>query len=125
MLVCVVVAVTMVTPYYHPMLVCVVVAVTMVTPCYHSVILLQVLEPYIPLLCNHLSSTATASMVLQSFATMATANADSFTGHLSKLKQTAEQQPTTLASVAKILGAVGRLNQVRPRSLVPWANWTR
>ena len=57
-------------------------------------------------------------MVLQTFATMATANAEPFTSHLGKLKQTAELQPTTLASVAKVHGAVGKLNQARPYELL-------
>lgn len=73
---------------------------------------MQLLEPYVPLLCQHLSSTATASLVLQTFAPMADAHVDSFVSQLSKLQKAAEQQPTLLAKVARICGSAGTLNQV-------------
>jgi hypothetical protein len=72
----------------------------------------KALEPFIPLLCPHLCSTATSGLVLSAFTSMASESAQAFVRHIPKLKVTVEQQPTTLEGVARIYGAVGCLDQV-------------
>lgn len=69
------------------------------------------LEPSLPQLSECLTSSATAMPVLQVFKDMAYLRAQPFTEYLTKIKMTAEQQPTTLPLVVETVGAVGRLSQ--------------
>lgn len=73
----------------------------------------SLLEPSLPQLSECLTSPITALSVLHVFKDMALYRAQPFTEYLSKVKLTAEQQPTTLSLVVEIVGAVGRLNQER------------
>lgn len=70
------------------------------------------MEPYVEKLCEFLSHTLLTPLVLTVLVDIAIANPASMESHLPLLKQTVEQQPTTLAQVAQIIGAVGNLSEV-------------
>ena len=65
-------------------------------------------------LCEYLSSATTSQTVLQMFVDMALVNPHAFVNHISKLKQSCEQNPANLALTAKIIGPAGKTNKVSP-----------
>uniref|UniRef100_T1ISD9 PH domain-containing protein n=1 Tax=Strigamia maritima TaxID=126957 RepID=T1ISD9_STRMM len=69
------------------------------------------LEPSLPQLCECLSISATSISTLQIFIDMSAVKGQPFIEHIPKMKYIVEQQPNTLNLVAKIIGAVGKLNQ--------------
>ncbi|XP_064611222.1 ventricular zone-expressed PH domain-containing protein homolog 1-like isoform X2 [Liolophura sinensis] len=71
----------------------------------------KLMEPYVEKLCEFLSHTLLTPLVLIVLVDIAIANPASMESHLPLLKQTVEQQPTTLTQVAQIIGAVGNLSE--------------
>ena len=67
----------------------------------------QLLEPHISQLCNYLSSPVTSTVVLQVFIDMSATNPVPFASHVTSLKHTVEQQPSTLPLASKVMGFVG------------------
>ena len=74
---------------------------------------LQLLDQRISHLLAFLTTNTAAPLVLQIFVDLATVNPEPFQSHITILKKTAEQTPTTLSLVAKVIGCIGKINEVR------------
>jgi hypothetical protein len=71
-----------------------------------------VLERHIPLLCEYLSSSVLAPVVLQIFVDMAMSGPATFIPHSDTLTQLAETQPLYITQVIQIMGAMATVSEV-------------